>query len=253
LADLAAAKADPHQAPVGRRAVRADPREAALPEVDLRGLVVAADPRLAAAVWARAEPVARAAKQGLALEREGAGIGGPGGGPGGAKPKPPLKTIRLIIKTTDGMNSEAYVPADTNVTNHGWRQIGIPLQAITGFDKTNKVIKEIGFGTDQATTIWIGDIRTIVDTTPITGDADEHELNLAQGDEVTLSANGFAGASMLKYEWYFDGEPTGIPDAVGQAIKHKFRKPDTYTITLVISDYFGLKTPYKTTITAKVN
>ncbi len=186
----------------------------------------------------------------------GAGIGpGGSGGPGGGANTPPalLKSIRLVITTTDGLKSEVYVPADVRPDTNGWRQVGVPLQAITGFDRTNKIIHEIAVSTDITTTIWVGDIRTIVDTTPITGQSNQGDLNLAEGDEVTLSANGFGGASMLKYEWYFDKDTTGLPDAVGQAILHKFRKPDTYTITLVISDYYGLKQPYKTTFTAKVN
>ncbi len=164
-----------------------------------------------------------------------------------------MKTLRLVITTTDGLKSETYVPATVNAGSNGWRQLGIPLQAITGFSRTNKVIKSVAVGGDTTTSIWLGDVRTIVDSTPITADTNVHDLNLAEGDEVTLSASGYAGASMLKYEWYFDKDTSGLPDATGQVIKHKFSKPDTYTITVVVSDYFGLKQPYKTTITAKVN
>ena len=184
-------------------------------------------------------------------------FGGKGGGlgmGGGSTAEPPtLKTLRLVITTTDGLKSETYVPASVPSGSNGWRQIGIPLQAITGFGRTNKVIQSVAVGGDTTTSIWFGDVRTIVDSTPITGDTNVHDLNLAEGDEVTLSASGYAGASMLKYDWYFDKDTSGLPDATGQAIKHKFNKPDTYTITVVISDYFGLKQPYKTSITAKVN
>lgn len=198
------------------------------------------------------------------------GFGGPPGGfggpPGGFGQKgggalggstssqtPSLKTLRLVVTTTDGLRSEAYVPADVSAGSNGWRQLGVPLQAIAGFGRTNKVIKSVAVGGDATTSLWLGDIRTVDDSTPITGDTNVHDLNLAEGDEVILSASGYAGASMLKYDWYFDKDTSGLPDATGQAIKHKFNKPDTYTITLVISDYFGLKQPYKTTITAKVN
>ena len=183
-----------------------------------------------------------------------AGFGGSGGRGGvGTAESPNLKTLRLVITTTDGLKSEAYVPADIAAGSNGWRQLGIPLQAITGFNRTNKLVKSIAVGGDATTSVWIGDVRTIIDSTPITGEPNVHDMNLAEGDEVTLSASGYGGASMLKYEWYFSSDTSGLPDATGQAIKHKFNKPDTYTITVVISDYFGLKQPYKTTITAKVN
>lgn len=174
-------------------------------------------------------------------------------GPGNNAANTTLKTMRLVITTTDGLKSEVYVPADVSNGSDGWRQLGIPLQAINGFGRTNKIIKSIAFGGDVTTSVYIGDLRTVDDQTPITGDTNVHDLNLAEGDEVTLSATGYAGASMLKYDWYFDKNTSGPPDATGQVIKHKFLKPDTYTITLVISDYFGLKQPYKTTISAVVN
>ena len=179
--------------------------------------------------------------------------GGFGMGGSSASEAPTLKTLRLVITTTDGLKSETYVPANVSAGSNGWRQLGIPLQAITGFGRTNKVIKSVAVGGDATTSIWFGDVRTIVDSTPITGDTNVHDMNLAEGDEVTLTASGYGGASMLKYEWYFDKDTSDLPDATGQVIKHKFNKPDTYTITVVISDYFGLKQPYKTTITAKVN
>ncbi|MHB8637704.1 MAG: PKD domain-containing protein [Fimbriimonadaceae bacterium] len=185
------------------------------------------------------------------------GFGGPPGGfgqgAGGATTTPTLKTLRLVITTTDGLKSEAYVPSDVGFGTSGWRQLGIPLQAITGFGRTNKIIKTIAIGGDATTSVWVGDLRTVVDSTPITGDTNVHDMNLAEGDEVTLTADGYAGASMLKYAWYFDKDTSGLPDATGRAVKHKFNRRGSYTITLIISDYFGLKEPYKTTITAKVN
>ncbi len=42
-------------------------------------------------------------------------------------------------------------------------------------------------------------------------------------------------------------------DAEGQIVKRKFRVPGEYTITLTISDAFGLKQPFQTTIKVTVN
>jgi len=183
------------------------------------------------------------------------GRGGFPGGPGGStSTSPTLEHIRLIITTTDGKKSEAYVPVTTSGTvDRGWRTVAVPLQAISGFDKTNKEIKSIGFAGDVTTTFYVGDIRVVADTTPITGDLNLQDLNLALGDTVTFSANGYGGSSILKYSWDFDDKDGIQDDAVGQVVKRQFRKPGTYKITLTITDVYGLKRPYTTSIKATVN
>ncbi|MBC8065423.1 MAG: PKD domain-containing protein, partial [Chlorobia bacterium] len=180
------------------------------------------------------------------------GPGGPGGQTGGTPQK--LQTLRLIITTTDGKKSEAYVPVSTSGSgDKGWRTAAIPLQAISGFDRTNKEIKEIGFSGDVITTFYIGDLRVVNDTTPITGEPNVRELNLALGDFVNLAANGYGGSSILKYSWDFDDKDGIQEDAVGQYVRRQFRKPGTITVTLTISDQFGLKKAFSTTLKAKVN
>jgi len=162
--------------------------------------------------------------------------------------------MRVIITTTDGLKSEAYVPVSTSGSgSNGWKSVAIPLSAITGFERTNKTVKEIGFAGDVTTTFYIGELRVVTDTTPITGDPNVRDLNLALGDSVNFSANGYGGSSILKYSWDFDDRDGIQEDAVGQYIKRQFRKPGTYTITLTITDLYGLKRPYSTTIKAKVN
>jgi len=187
--------------------------------------------------------------------------GVPGGFPGGRGPGAPstsnaetnLRNIRLILTTADGKKSEAYVPVNTGAGDRGWRSVAVPLQAISGLGESNKQITEIAISGDAVTTFYVGDLKTINDTTPISGDANYRELNLALGDEIELIGRGFGGSSVLKYHWDFDSTDGIQIDAEGQVVKRKFRTPGTFTITLTITDIFGLKTPYKTTLTAKVN
>lgn len=195
--------------------------------------------------------------------RQGGGLTGPGqGGPGAggfgggsaAATAQKLQNIRMIVTTTDGKKSEAYVPVATSGSgDKGWRTVAIPLQAISGFDRTNKEVRSIAFAGDVTTTFYIGDLRVVNDTTPITGDVNVHEMNLALGDFYTFNANGYGGSSILKYSWDFDDRDGIQEDAVGQSVKRQFRKPGNFTITLTITDSYGLKRPYTTTIKAKVN
>lgn len=193
------------------------------------------------------------------------GQGGPGGFPGGglrgggvpgtgAQADTAMTSLRMILTTTDGKKSEIYVPVTTSGSgDRGWKSVAVPLQAIAGFADSNKAVKEIALSGDAVTTFYVGDVRIVNDATPISGDASPTMLNLALGDEVTLSGRGFGGSSILKYSWDFDDKDGIQSDAEGQTVNRKFRKPGTYTITLTISDLYGLKAPYKTTIKATVN
>jgi hypothetical protein len=185
-----------------------------------------------------------------------AGLGG-AGGQGGPNAVPPFKMLRVILTTTDGMKSEAYVPTTTSVSagERGWRSVAVPLQGISGFDKTNKTIKEVAFSADATTTFYVGDLRIVVDTTPIRADITPRSFNRELGAELIFSARGDGGSSVLKYTWDFDdtdGSDEHV-DAEGQFVKRRFRKAGTYTITLTVQDYFGLKEKIKTSIKGTIN
>jgi hypothetical protein len=165
-----------------------------------------------------------------------------------------MKTIRIVITTTDGLKSEAYIPIDTSTSSErGWRSVALPLQAISGFDRTNKVIKEIGFSGDGTATFYIGDLRVVNDSTPIHGDIENQDRNFAVGDTVTFHATGSGGSSVLKYSWDFGANNGIAEDAVGQTVKRKFRKPGKYRVTLTVSDLYGLKPSFSSSIDVVVN
>jgi hypothetical protein len=193
--------------------------------------------------------------------------GGPGGFPGGGvRPglgggggtqaaTPAIKTLRAIVTTTDGKKSEVYIPVTSTAKNdRGWSTLAVPLQAITGLDRTNKQISEIAFAADDTVTFYVGDLRVVSDTTPLRGETDvKGSLNLGATETRTFRAYGSGGASVLKYTWDFDDSDGIQVDAEGQTVKRRFRKPGTYTVTLTVSDYFGLKQPYTSTFKVTVN
>ena len=198
------------------------------------------------------------------------GKGGQNKGGGGAPSTVTLSTLkmmRIITATTDGKKSEAYIPASTTVSvDRGWKQAGIPLQAIKGFDKTNKIVKNISFSGDVSTAFYLGDIRVINDRTPIRAETTFKTAVCALNDSLTFSARGYGGSSVLKYSWDFDDADGIQADAEGATVKFRFRtssndlkNPSTmrpngeFTITLTVSDTYGLKEPYVTTIKVKVN
>jgi PKD domain len=213
----------------------------------------------------------RVAGSGLTLNTGGGGAAGGGGGASGAdagggggtvggttgntgplSSDAQLQNVRVIVTTADGLRSEAFVKVSQT---NSWRAVAIPLAAINGFERTNKKITGLAFSGDATSTFYVGDIKVINDSTPITGEfTPRQDMNLALGDEVTFTAQGFGGSSVLKYTWDFDDKDGDDQvDAEGQVIKRRFRKPGTYTVTLTIRDAYGAKAPVKSTVKVKVN
>lgn len=165
-----------------------------------------------------------------------------------------LEKIRLVIATSDGMRSEAFVEVKGKVADEkGWMKASIPLQAISGFSKTNKMIQSIAIAGDAVSTFYVGEASISSDSTPIYGEINQGDLNLALGDVVQFIGSGYAGASPVKYEWDFDSTDGVQADASGQFVKRRFRKAGDFVVTLTISDMYGLKAPYSTTIKVTVN
>lgn len=165
-----------------------------------------------------------------------------------------LEKVRLVVTTSDGMRSEAFMDVKGRVADaKGWMKASIPLQAISGLEKTNKQVTSIALSGDAVSTFYIGEIDVMSDTTPIYGEINQGDLNLALGDIVTFVGNGYAGSTPVVYQWDFDSADGIQTDASGQVIKRKFRKPGDFVVTLTITDAYGLKAPYKTSIKVTVN
>jgi hypothetical protein len=188
----------------------------------------------------------------LRIDRQG---GIPTGSGGVMLLENPINELRLIFTTTDDKMSEIFLPIDTTfAVERGWRSAAFPLSAVRGFDRTNKIVKTIGVSANATVSMYLGDIRVVTDETPIKGElVGPKSMNLALGDEVLLRATGSAGASVLKYEWDFDSSDGIQADSEGQSVRRKFRKAGNYTVTVKISDYYGLKEPVLLTIAVKVN
>jgi len=191
---------------------------------------------------------------------DGGGAQGGGAGAGGGTQagqsltsEVPLRNVRLVVTTTDGKKSEAYLSVRATGAEQ-WRNFSMPLQSINGFDKTNKIIQSIAISGDAISTFWVGEIRVINDTTAISGEMNfKDPLNLATGDEREFVAYGFAGSTPLKYTWDFDDRDGLQVDAEGQSIKHKFRKPGKYKVTVTISDLYGKKKAITKSVDVTVN
>ncbi|MCL6623791.1 MAG: hypothetical protein K6T17_04120 [Fimbriimonadales bacterium] len=177
-----------------------------------------------------------------------------------------IENIRLLIRTSDGKLSEAlYSLVSASGTTNRWIRVGIPLQAIPGFLKTNQEVSAIAVSGDAPGTFYLGELRVVSDDTPIQGFLSHRSLVLGRGDAVTLWASAEAGFSTLIYEWDFDHRDGIQVDATGPVVYHRFRIPSynpdprvgelpkPLLVTVTIRDAFGLKPPWQGTIEVVVN
>ncbi len=164
------------------------------------------------------------------------------------KPKA-LANVRLLVSTTDGKTAETVLSyADAKAGDEDWRTLAVPLSALAGLKDSNGQIAEIGIFGDTPTTLFVGEIRTVRDETPIRIE-EMNERTVAVNDEITFTGDAEGGVSPLKYEWTFAnaGEfnaSSALPvDSEGRTIKHRFRKSGDYEVFLVVRDLNGNKKP----------
>lgn len=183
--------------------------------------------------------------------RGGAFAGGSSGGSGSTTSDVPrMEKLRLVITTTDGKRSEAILP----VRSVGrWTQTGIPVSMIPGFDKTNRTVKSFAIAADAPTYFYVGEIKVAQDDTPIQGQIHNDKLNIGKGTEIVLQGSAEGGATPLTFSWDFNSTDGVQEDAVGQAVRHKFRLPGTFKVTLTVRDVYGLKEPWVGTLDVTVN
>jgi hypothetical protein len=189
----------------------------------------------------------------------GGGTGGTLGGGGGGNAGTPqtvkqMENFRAVIRTTDGKAAEVYIPLGMpGGSTNKWRRLGVPLNVVSGFGKTNKEVASISFAGDAPATFYIGEVRVVTDQTPIQGSLSNSELNLGQGQEVTLWAVAEGGFSVLQYEWDFNAKDGIQSEAAGQIAIHRFRVAGEWTVTCTIKDVHGIKQPWSGTIRVTVN
>ena len=188
--------------------------------------------------------------------RGGALVGGGGGAPaggssgGGSTEVPRMQNMRVVITTTDGKRSEAVLP----IRSAGkWIQAGIPVGKIPGFAKTNRTIQSVAIAADAPTYFYVGEIRVTQDVSPIQGQIHNTALNVGKGTEVVLQGTADGGVTPLEFVWDFNSTDGVQEEATGQAVRHKFRQPGTFKVTLTVRDIYGIKQPWVGTLDVTVN
>ena len=195
------------------------------------------------------------------------GFGGPGAPAGGAQTTTPtLRELRLIIETSDGKRTETVLPLQNLRTDEsGWQSLSVPLRSIAGLRETNGQIAKIGFFGDTTGIFYIGEIRTLSESSPIQGyiaiqntfgsvftSRSQEKLSIASGDELIFFGVTENVSTPVEYRWSFGDDPSQV-DGTGQVVRRRFPKRGNYTVHLTIVDPLGVRSPATAKIQIQVN
>jgi hypothetical protein len=178
-------------------------------------------------------------------------------GGGGSDPnRKHMKYLRVVLTTDDSKRTELLIPVLIRSAG-AWLNLGVPMKAFPGFEATSKRVKSFTFAADSPDEFLLGEIQVMNDTTPITAEAfvndSATDLTVANNDTVLLWAVAEAGSSVLEYAWDIDSADGFQDEQQGPTVEHMFRKPGTYTITVRVSDKYGLKKSVMATVKVKVS
>lgn len=167
--------------------------------------------------------------------------------------KTPVSRLRVVMKIDGGPMVECQADlAGFKVSDDGWMTLSFPFSAFKGKkDRPAYKISRIVISADGNEPFYVGQIQIVTDTTEITADPGLDQF-VAANDDVMFRPASEGGAASMRYAWDFDDKDGLQEDALGEVVYHKYRKPGKYTVTLTVSDAFGIKKPVTKTVKIEV-
>jgi hypothetical protein len=175
-------------------------------------------------------------------------------GPGGQVKNTRPNYIRLMLVLSSGEMLEARAPvAAFGGAATGWMNVNFPLPILKkNLNIEHYLVKRVIVSGDGNGSFYLGEIHTIEDSSSLKAYGGESR-EVSRLDTVKFEATQNSSATPVRYTWDFGESKTGLcEDAVGRTVQHKFRTKGDYTVTLTVSDFFGLKAPATSTLKVRV-
>lgn len=173
---------------------------------------------------------------------------------GESAPGKHVKHVRVALYFEKGASMEIQAPLSAfKIGDDGWMIVSFPIAALKGkaemaqYRVTRMLIT--GDGTEP---FFIGEIRTVPDTSPLVPDAGE-DMEVSKNYPIAFQGFCQSGASAVNYSWDFDKKNGIQEEAVGDLTYHRFTQAGDYDVTLTVTDMFGIKQPVTKMIHVKVN
>ncbi|MCC6445739.1 MAG: PKD domain-containing protein [Armatimonadetes bacterium] len=192
----------------------------------------------------------RSSRSSRSNRRTGAGGGMMGGGMGGGmgrlagqKDEYAATKMRIVLVSDTGKMVELTAPIPKPTTDsEGFVNVNLPLAGFKGDKEADFRLKDIVIAADVPDTLYIGEISSITDTSPITGSTGGDQF-VARGDTVEFAANVEGGAAILKYSWDFDDKDGLQEESTARNPTHAYKEAGDYVATLTVTDTSGVKQP----------
>lgn len=171
------------------------------------------------------------------------------------KPTFSLRRFRVFLVTDRGeMIVDSWPITSGALVNEGWRKVDIPLAAFKSVSPEHgTTLKAIRLFADRADVFFVGQIRLLVDDTPLRVKVNATPASTQVGSRVAFAADVTAGNSDTVISWDFD-QSNGIQvDAQGQRVEWIFSRPGQYVVTCRVADLYGSKEPATSTATVNVS
>jgi len=165
--------------------------------------------------------------------------------------KPKIEKIKIVLVTERAKRAEFTQPLPSS-GDGAWMRIGIPLARLrVAPGETDYSLRKVIIFSDVGDTIYVGAIRTTEDKQALSADPGG-DMSYAKGDSIVFRANASGGLSPVRVSWDFDDKDGLQEDAVGQVVKHTFKKSGDFTVTLTVSDINGAKPAFVRTLKVHV-
>lgn len=161
--------------------------------------------------------------------------------------KPKANKMRFVFVSDTGATVEVQEPTGAIDPDDNWMRLAVPVSKMRGKDDAKGfLMKRLLIFTDVPVTFYLGSMKLVTDTDPITVDPiDDRTVAIMDPQYFVASTKG--GVSSLKYSWDFDSSNGIQAESTDRIAKTFYSKGGDYTVTLTVSDVDGIKAPVTVT------
>ena len=166
---------------------------------------------------------------------------------------PKAGTVRFVFVSDNGLSVAAEEPTNPLDPDDNWCRVAVPLAKFkVAGDPQEFKLKRLLVFTDLPTTLYLGEIKLVTDTTPIKVEPLSSQVVIIY-DEVLFPAKASGGVSSLKYSWDYDASNGIQEETTGPIGRYTYVRGGEFKVTLTVSDADGIKQPVSVTTTVSVN
>ena len=167
------------------------------------------------------------------------------GGPTGPQVKAlTMKNMRIVLFTEQGQLVADPVPViATTKDKRGWVPVNVALARFSGA-KGARELRAVGLFSDQTDRFYLGQLRLIVDHTPIKVTVKANP-GMARTDQLVDFTTELTGGPVddPQIAWSFGEGEKGQEQAFGTHVKYVYKKSGDFIVTATVKDKAGVRAP----------